>query len=108
MALPGRNYNVKPYVDDGSALPSIGSRVVSLLEGSDRIEGQVTATDPVARTVTFNGFQAQIPEAGQVGGSSTLARSWTYQTLTAQTMPWQYLASTTANTSNYWFSRVGT
>jgi hypothetical protein len=108
MALPGSNYNVKPYVDDGSSLPAVGTRVVSLLDGSDRIEGQVTAVDVVNRTVTFNGFQAQIPEAGQVGGSSTLARSWTYTTLTGQTMPWQYLASTTANTSNYWASRAGT
>jgi hypothetical protein len=104
----GTNFNVKPYIDDGSALPSIGSRIVWLPEGSMRIEGQVTATDPVLRTVTITGFQAQIPEAGQIGPTSTAVRSWTYTTLTGQVLPWQYLASTTANTSNYWLSRVGT
>jgi hypothetical protein len=55
--IPGINYNRKPYVDDGSPLPSIGQRVRSL---SDHItiEGTVVELDPPGRRVRVDGSAA--------------------------------------------------
>jgi hypothetical protein len=105
MTLPaqGVNYLGKPYQDIGDPLPSIGSRVFALDTGGGYVEGQVTATNPAARSITFTGFSAAIPLPG-----STAAQSWTYATLTGAVAPWQSFATTTAVSSNFWFARVGT
>jgi hypothetical protein len=99
----GTNYNVKPYVDDGSPLPAVGTRVSGLVD-SAVIEGQVISVSIPNRTVVFTGFQASVPEAN---AGSTAPRSWSYTTLTNATMGWQLLQSTTANSSNFYFAKAG-
>ena len=49
---------MKPYVDDGGPLPSVGDRVVYLpFTGGIHVEGKVKSIDALGRRVEFEGFK---------------------------------------------------
>jgi hypothetical protein len=58
MTLPGTNYAKKPYIDDGSPLPSIGQRVRNFGYNSlcSHAEGDVIDIDEAGRRVKIEGF----------------------------------------------------
>jgi hypothetical protein len=57
MTLPGSNYNLKPYVDDGALLPEIGARV-AYIDGL-HFEGTVVAVRSIERHVVVKWDHAQ-------------------------------------------------
>jgi hypothetical protein len=100
VTVPGVNFDVKPYVDDGSPLPDVGARVRGLTDRA-AFEGIVADTNPADRTVRVQGFVAQVQP-----GSEAIQSTWVYDTVD-DWFAWKDLEATTSVSSNYWFSRAG-
>jgi hypothetical protein len=97
----GSNYQVKPYIDDNSSLPTVGNRVSSLFDQM-YIEGvvdSVSAGGVVPRTVPISsGFMVAPPNQG--------GNSWSFTPIssgTPRTFNWQFLTYAAASGSSVAF-----
>jgi hypothetical protein len=105
--LPGTNYNVKPYVDDGSSLPSVNGRVQSVVDGL-YIEGSViSVSNGPPRTITLSSaFQVTNVLASSVAGQPPTLQFTVLSS--GPTYPWAWFTYSTNNSSAYWFGRNNT